>query len=197
MIARVKHFNASRLHLAGGMKFTTLAYKPRPRSRRGDNVASVSTSKFPRRPDASVICETIPLFHIAQNNNGFWLARDADGQNGGLFFLKRSALGFAGKKSESMGCATMVLSESYELDVPNQGGQVAAIFDAAVDAIARRAPTLASFVRMAMAEWRKLITETSHALAGERHNREAIEKELFRGQYTLASKNDDDFPVVR
>jgi hypothetical protein len=81
--------------------------------------------------------------------------------------------------------------------VPNQGGQVAAIFDAAVDAIARRAPTLAFFVRNAIIEWRKLVAETSHALAGKRRNREAIEKELFRGQYTLASKNDDDLPVVR
>jgi hypothetical protein len=69
-----------------------------------------------------VICEMIPLFYIAQNNNGFWLARDADCQNGDLFFLKRSALGFAENKSGSVGCATMVLSESYELDVPNQGG---------------------------------------------------------------------------
>lgn len=48
---------------------------------------------------------------------------------------------------------------------------------------------------MAVTEWRKLVTEVSCAIAGERRNRAVIEKELFRGQYTLTSKNDDDLPV--
>jgi hypothetical protein len=33
-------------------------------------------------------------------------------------------------------------------------------------------------------------------LASERKHRAAIEKELFRDQYTLASKNDDDLPIA-
>jgi hypothetical protein len=37
--------------------------------------------------------------------------------------------------------------------------------------------------------------KTARALASDRRHREAIEKELFRGRYTLASKNDDELPV--
>ncbi len=49
--------------------------------------------------------------------------------------------------------------------------------------------------RMAAAEWRNLVQQISRALASERRNREAIEKELFHGEYMRVSKNDDDLPV--
>jgi len=58
-----------------------------------------------------------------------------------------------------------------------------------------RFPTLAAFVAMAIAEWRTLVAEVSRAIAGARRNRATVERELFRGQYTLVSKNDDDLPV--
>jgi hypothetical protein len=64
-----------------------------------------------------------------------------------------------------------------------------------VGVAARRAPFLAAFIGMAVAEWRKLVAQVSRAVAGERRNRKAIEKELFHSQYTLSSKNDDDLPI--
>jgi hypothetical protein len=41
---------------------------------------------FLRRPDLSVLSEAIPLFYIAQNKLGFWVAREAEGRGGGVFF---------------------------------------------------------------------------------------------------------------
>jgi hypothetical protein len=61
--------------------------------------------------------------------------------------------------------------------------------------VARRTPLLGSFVGSVVAEWRKLIAEISDAFSSQRRHRDAIEKELFRGQYTLSSKNDDDLPI--
>jgi len=64
---------------------------------------------------------------------------------------------------------------------------------ATLDAVSRRAPILAGFVRMAIAEWRILVAEVSRAVAGKRRNRMALES--FGGRYALSSKNDDDLPV--
>jgi len=55
---------------------------------------------------------------------------------------------------------------------------------------------LADFVGTAVTQWRKLIARMSRALAEERRNRLAIERELFHGQYWLSSKSDDDLPVA-
>jgi hypothetical protein len=41
---------------------------------------------------------------------------------------------------------------------------------------------LVTFVLMAVAEWRKLVAEMTHAFAGKRVNRTASEKERFGGQ---------------
>jgi hypothetical protein len=49
---------------------------------------------------------------------------------------------------------------------------------------------------MSAAAARNLAVRISRALAAERRNRAAIERKLFRGQYTLASKNDDDLPIL-
>jgi hypothetical protein len=171
MIRQLKQFHV----LAGGM--------------------DAAAAEFPRRPDASIISATIPLFYIAQNRDGFWLARAAAGGNGGLFLFRRSAVRFAKRHSKQLGCATMFLSDSFELDVPNQGSRFIARLAAAIDFVTRRAPPLASFVRMAAAEWRRLIVEIAGALASKRKHRAAIEQELFGGQYVLSSKNDDDLPI--
>ena len=149
---------------------------------------------FPRRPDLSVLSETIPLFYIAQNKHGFWVAREAEGRCGGVFLLRRSAVRFARQQSGSAGCAMMFLNEELELDIENEGDRLVEPIAALIDVATRRAPKFATFVAMAIAEWRKLVAQIAGAFAGERRNRRAIERELFRGEYTLASKNDDDLP---
>jgi hypothetical protein len=149
---------------------------------------------FPRRPDLSVLSETIPLFYIAQNKHGFWVAREAEGRCGGAFLLRRSAARFARQQSGSAGCAMMFLNEELELDIENEGDRLVEPITALIEVATRRAPKVATFIAMAIAEWRKLVAQIADAFAGERRNRRAIERELFRGEYMLASKNDDDLP---
>lgn len=164
-------------------------------SRRESLAGRSTVINFPKRPDLSVLSQTIPLFYIARNKHGFWVARDAEGQHGGIFLLRRSALRFARDSSAPAGCAMMFLNEALELDLENEGSRNVEIVAAGIDVITRRAPQFAAFVAMAIAEWRKLVAQISRAFAGERRNRAAIERELFRGQYTLSSKNDDDLPI--
>jgi hypothetical protein len=135
------------------------------------------------------------LFYIGQNGNGFWVAREAEGRSGGLFLRKQSAQRFARKKSEPAGCAMMFLSEPFELDIENRGSRIVVVLAAALNFAKRGAPTLVAFIGSMVAEWRKLIAQISRACAAERRHREAIETELFRGQYTLSSKSDDDLPI--
>jgi hypothetical protein len=163
---------------------------------RWPQAASAVATQWPRRPDASALSETIPLFYIGCNKSGLWVVREAAGGSGGLFLFKQSAARFARRQSEPAGCAMMFLAEPFDLDVENQGGRVAGLFCAASEVVARRAPLLGSLVGSVVAEWRKLIAEISDAFSSQRRRREAIEKELFRGQYTLCSKNDDDLPVA-
>ena len=158
-------------------------------------LAASTTTQLPRRPDASALSEAIPLFYIGRNKCGLWVVREAAGGSGGLFLFKQSAARFARRQSEPAGCAMMFLAEPFDLDVENQGGRVAGLLAAASEVVARRTPLLGSFVGSVVAEWRKLIAEISDAFSSQRRHRDAIEKELFRGQYTLSSKNDDDLPI--
>jgi hypothetical protein len=89
-----------------------------------------TATKFPRRPDARILSETIPLFFVGRNNNGLWVAREAEGRTGGVFLLKRSAVRFAAKNSALVGRATMFLTERFELDVENQGNPLVTWLDA-------------------------------------------------------------------
>jgi hypothetical protein len=164
-------------------------------ARPGTSIRSGATIKWPRRPDDTVLSESIPLFYVSQDKHGFWVAREAQGRSGGLFLFQRSAVRFARNKSSSAGCAMMIVAEPLELDLENQGSRFVESLAAAVNVIARRAPAFATFIGMAVAEWRKLIAEISRAVAGERRNRAAIERELFHGQYTLSSKFDDELPI--
>ena len=93
-------------------------------------VAPGTAAEFLQRPDARVFSETIPLFFIGRNKNGLWVAREAEGQTGGVFLLKRSALRFVKKNSVPVGCATIVLTERVELDVKNQGNPLVTWLDA-------------------------------------------------------------------
>ena len=75
--------------------------------------------------DPSVVNASIPTFFVVRNRDGFWLARDAKGENGGIFLLKSSALAFVRRASGQAGCATIFPSERFELDVENQGNPLA------------------------------------------------------------------------
>jgi hypothetical protein len=158
--------------------------------------AAEAPRQFPRRPNLQVLSENIPLFYICRNKHGFWVARDAEGRHGGLFFCKQAAFRFARWKSEPVGCAMMLLNEPIELDIENEGNRAAVPFGMAMDIMVRRAPRLTAFLGMMAAEWRKLANEVGRAFAGARKHRAAIEQELFHGQYWLSSKHDDDLPVA-
>jgi len=71
--------------------------------------------------DPGVLNASIPAFFIGRDRDGFWLARDARGQAGGIFLLESSALAFARRHSWPSGCATIFPSEPFELDVENRG----------------------------------------------------------------------------
>jgi hypothetical protein len=71
--------------------------------------------------DPGIIDASIPAFFVGRNRDGFWLARDAKGENGGIFLFKGSALAFVRRASRPLGCAMIFPSERFELDVKNQG----------------------------------------------------------------------------
>jgi hypothetical protein len=75
--------------------------------------------------DPSIVNASIPTFFVGRNRDGFWLVRDAKGETGGIFLFKNSALAFARRASRPLGCATVFLSERFELDVKNQGNPLA------------------------------------------------------------------------
>ena len=152
-------------------------------------------TQMPRRPDASALSEAIPLFYIGRNKNGFWVAREAEGCIGGIFLTRRSAVRFAREGCERTGCATMFVSEPLELDFQDRGNLFVAERAAARSVAAARAQALLTAVAAMRGAVRRFLAKVSQALAGERSHRRAIEQELFRGRYTLCSKNDDDLPV--
>lgn len=84
-----------------------------------DEVATVTAQFLPLDPD--VVSAAIPAFFIGRNKEGFWVARDAKGQIGGLFLFENSALIFARRNSEPVGCATIFPSQRFELDLKNNG----------------------------------------------------------------------------
>lgn len=84
-----------------------------------DEPAKVAT-EF-QRLDAGIVSEAIPAFFIGRNSQGFWVARDANGQIGGIFLFENSALSFARSNSRPKGCATIFPSERFELDLENNG----------------------------------------------------------------------------
>jgi hypothetical protein len=90
----------------------------------------------------------------------------------------------------------MFLTKPLELAIDNQAGCNDDPI-CRVDRIARRTPILTSIAEIVASLWRKVTVSISRNMAAERRNRAAIERELFCGQYTLSSKNDDDLPVVR
>jgi hypothetical protein len=98
------------------------------------------TARFLRRPDLGVLSESIPLFFIARNRAGLWVAREAEGRTGGIFLFKTSALRFAVRSSEPRGCATMFLAEHLELDLANRGNRLIGWIGALLNFLARYIP---------------------------------------------------------
>src|ERR1700692_3887337 len=78
--------------------------------------------------DPGVVKDAIPAFFIGRNKEGFWVARDVNGQIGGIFLLENSALSFARENSRPTGCATIFPSETIELDLENNGNPLVAHF---------------------------------------------------------------------
>jgi hypothetical protein len=93
-----------------------------------DRPAAVSAQFQPLDP--GIVNEAIPAFFIGRNKEGLWVARDVNGQIGGIFLLENSALSFARRHSEPRSCATIYPSERFELDLENKGNPLAARFGA-------------------------------------------------------------------
>lgn len=89
-----------------------------------DQNATATTPFEPLDPD--IVSAAIPAFFIGRDVDGFWLARDLKGKNGGIFLFESSALAFIRRNCWPMGCATIFLSERFELDVENQGNPLIA-----------------------------------------------------------------------
>ena len=195
MIRQLKQSRVLRELWPGEMRLAYVGHGQAEPPPRRPFAVSASATQLPRRPDASALSEAIPLFYIGRSKSGLWVVREAAGGSGGLFLSKQAAARFARRQSEPAGCAMMFLAEPFDLDVDNQGSRFAGLLAAASQVVERRAPSLCSFVGSVIAEWRKLIAEISGAFSSQRRHRDAIEKELFRGQYTLSSKNDDDLPI--
>jgi hypothetical protein len=137
MQRRSPHFGAER-PLLRGICLVVKGPRQRVDRRKSSRAAANRPAEFPRRPNSQAFSESIPLFFIARNENGLWVAREAEGRTGGMFLFKRSAVRFAQSKSASGGCATMFPAERIELDVANDGGTCAAWVDALLRMAARR-----------------------------------------------------------
>jgi len=81
-------------------------------------------ARVPRHPGPEVLNSVIPLFFIGRNNEGFWVVREAEAEAGGFFLCRNSAIRFASDSARLRGwegCATMFVSERFELDLANNG----------------------------------------------------------------------------
>lgn len=84
----------------------------------------LSAQKLPRRPGAHTLSNAIHLFFIGQNRDGLWIARDAEGRVGGIFWCRRSALNFSDESTAPVGCAKMFMCRPIELDIKNNGNRL-------------------------------------------------------------------------
>ena len=76
---------------------------------------------WPRRPGPDILSESIPLFFISPDSDGFWIACESDLRIGGIFVCQCSAIRFAERRAEPIGCATITLSEPHALTINNEG----------------------------------------------------------------------------
>jgi hypothetical protein len=104
------------------------------------------TTQF-RPLDPAIVNDTIPAFFVGRNLEGFWIARDAKGQIGGIFLIETFALSFARRNSESGGCAIIFPSERIELDLENRGNPLARPLALLIRLMRRSPQALATFIR--------------------------------------------------
>ena len=114
-------------------------------------------TELPPRPDPGILNEAIPLFFIGRNEDGFWVVRESDGQTGGIFLSKQSALRFANRSAQSGGFAIMLLSKRFELGVENEGNPLATPLAAARRIVLQLAQR--------MAPWAVAIAKHAHPVA--------------------------------
>jgi hypothetical protein len=154
MIRQPAHVEARRPPLRG---ICLVVKEKRPTDHPKPVVPVGMTAKFPRRPDSGVLSESIPLFFIARNRAGLWVARAAEGHIGGIFLFKRSAVRFAEKSSGPRGCATMFLAEHLELDLENRGkrliGWISAVLNAVHGYIPEYPPPIPMLRKKQKGEW--------------------------------------------
>jgi hypothetical protein len=137
MIRQPAHVEAGRPPLRG---ICLVVKKNQPADHPKPAVLIGMMTKFPRRPDSGVLSESIPLFFIARNRAGLWVACEAQGRTGGIFLFKRSAVRFAERTSRPRGCATMFLADHFELDVENRGNQLIGSIGAMLNVVDRYIP---------------------------------------------------------
>lgn len=99
------------------------------------------------RPGPDVLSETIPVVFIGRNRDGFWVARDAEGTFGGLFWRKGSALRFAKANAGPAGCAAVFPQARFELDLENHGNPLVACLGTARRLLTRQARRLMAVTR--------------------------------------------------
>jgi hypothetical protein len=117
-------------------------------------LASDAPAKFERactsfaRPGPDVLSRSIPVVFIGRNRAGLWVARDADGKFGGLFWRRGSALHFARTNAGPAGCAALFPRARFELDLENHGNPLVAGLAAAKLFLGRRLHRLLAAARM-------------------------------------------------
>jgi hypothetical protein len=137
------------------------------------------------------------LFFISPDSDGFWIAREADLQIGGIFLFRRSAMRFARRHTKPAGCATMILSEPHDLDMENRGNQFITPLRAGKRLLRRLTLQPISLFDRVFKKGSKLAARVARAHIAQRMHRAAIEIELYRGCYKYSSKNNDDLQAIR
>jgi len=100
-----------------------------------------------QRPGPDVLSRSIPVVFIGRNRDGVWVARDADGKFGGLFWRKGAALRFARAGAGPAGCATVFPRARFELDLENSGNPLLGCVGPIKRLLARTALRLTAIIR--------------------------------------------------
>src|SRR5580704_7040380 len=128
-IGQLKQHDFLRRPFLAAMHLAAAGNEQRAKPACGQRAESIEQSntilEFPKRPDSTVLNETIPLFYIGQNRKGRWVVREAGRRRGGLFLFRHSAVRFAREESEASGCALMFINKPLELDIENRGSDFA------------------------------------------------------------------------
>jgi hypothetical protein len=100
-----------------------------------------------QRPGPEVLNRTIAVVFIGRNRDGVWVARDADGKFGGLFWRKDAAFRFAKANAGPAGCAAVFPQARFELDIANSGNPFLGHLGAVKRRLLRRALRVKAMIR--------------------------------------------------